>query len=88
MGVSEIQHSQEVSSGLGASSETLRPEEGGSRLAWGLQRHPTPGNTSGPGRGLLMIASETAPLQEGKLGLGHVPETPQAQKGSQVWKCL
>jgi len=54
MGFSEIRHSQEVSSGLGVSLETLCPEKGDSKLAWGLQRHPTPGSTSGTGSGLLM----------------------------------
>lgn len=69
MGVSEIPHSQEVSSGLGVSSETLHPEDRGSRLAWGLRSTPTPRNASGPGKGLLMKVSEIVHPQEGKLGL-------------------
>lgn len=69
MGVSEILHSQEVSSGLGVSSETLHAEDGAPGSLGDCGRPPPPRNASGFGRGFSMKVSETAHHQKGKFGL-------------------
>lgn len=93
MGVSEILHSQEVSSGRarargeGVSSETLHPEDRGP--SWSTS---TPGNTSGLGMGLLMQVSEIAHRQEGEIRaqsrfLRH-PKTKKDLKSGSVSKVI